>query len=430
VIDADGLLVMAGGIDPHVHITWPFLDATTPDDFAGATIAAAFGGTTTIIDFALQRRGMNPMDALARRRDQADGRAVIDYGLHCVLTELTPAVINSLDQLVRAGIPSFKLYMAYSRRGIMADDALLLTVMEKAAALNAMVGVHAENGTVVDYLEAKFARQNKLAPRYFGESKPPFIEEEAINRAVTWAKYTGSRLYVFHVSSAEGAEIIRQARQAGYPIYCETCPQYLLLDESLFEREDAPKFICSPPIRRESDQEALWQHLLRGEIDNIGSDHCLFTWEQKAKGLNDFTKVPNGLPGVETRFPLIFSRGYSSGRLSLNQVTRILSLNPARVFGLYPRKGIIAPGSDADLVLVDPEKVVTLSHAMLHMDADWSPYEGMTLKGYPVVTIAQGRVIVQEERFVGEPGTGRFIRRSLPTYRAPTRYPPSERERG
>lgn len=412
-IDADGLLVMAGGIDPHVHIHWPFLDTTTPDDFTSATIAAACGGTTTIIDFALQRPGVTPMEAVAQRRAQADGNAVIDYGLHCVLTELSPATVESLDELVEAGIPSFKLYMTYSRRGIMTDDARMLMVMEKGAELNAIIGVHAENGIVADHLEAQFVQAGKLAPRYFPQSKPPFVEIEAISRAIFWAKETGARLYVFHLTTAGGAAVIRQAREEGHLVFCETCPQYLLLDDSIFDQEDAYRFICSPPIRRASDQEALWLGLGGGGIDNVGSDHCAFTLAQKAKGADDFMEVPNGLPGVETRFPLLFSFGYSSGRLTLGQLTRVLSMNPARIFGLFPRKGIIAPGSDADLVLVDPNRIVRLSHANLHMDVDWSPYENLTLRGCVVYTIARGQVIVEDGRFAGGAGRGRFLPRSL-----------------
>jgi dihydropyrimidinase len=413
VIDARGLFVMAGGIDPHVHIHWPFLDATTPDDFVSATIAAACGGTTTIIDFALQRPGMLPMEAVTQRRAQADGNAVIDYALHCVLTELTPATVESLSELVGAGIPSFKLYMTYSRRGIMANDALMLTVMEKAAELDAIVGVHAENGVVADHLEARLVQAGKCAPRFFPESKPPFVEIEAVGRAIFWAKQAGTRLYVFHLTTSGGAQIIRLARKEGYPIYCETCPQYLLLDDSVFDQEDAFRFICSPPIRRPSDQDTLWMGLSEGGIDNIGSDHCAFTLNQKARGREDFREVPNGLPGVETRFPLLFTHGYVSGRLTLNQLTRVLSMNPARVFGLFPRKGIIAPGSDADLVLVDPEKSVALSHTDLHMDVDWSPYQNVILKGYPVCTISRGQVIVESGQFIGEGGSGRFLPRRL-----------------
>jgi dihydropyrimidinase len=404
--------VLPGGIDPHVHISWPFLDATTADDYAGASVAAAIGGTTTVIDFAHPKMGPTPLERVATRRAQAEGQVAIDYSLHCVLTDGSPQTLADMAPLVAEGITSFKVYLTYSRRGIMVDDAALLAVLRKAASLGAVVCVHAENGIVADANEARFVAEGRTSAADFPRHKPNYIETEAVARALFWAREAGAALYIVHLSTAEGLSLVQAAQQQGCQVWAETCPQYLLLRGSVYERlEDGHRFICSPPLRSEEDSEALWKGIAGGTVATIGSDHCVFTAAQKDRGRDDFTRVPNGLPGVETRLPLLFSEGVGKGRITVNELARITSLGPAQVHGLFPRKGILAPGSDADIVLLDPTRRWTLSSDTLHMAVDWSPYEGWELQGAPVMTIAGGEVIVEDGDFVGQPGRGRFLSR-------------------
>lgn len=412
-LDVHGCLVFPGAIDPHVHVRWPFLNDTTGDRYEDATIAAARGGTTTIIDYALTRENVGPLEALRDRRAQAEGQAVVDYAFHCVITRVTPQVLAEMAGLMEAGVPTFKMYMAYSRRGIMVDDASLYQVARWASQRAAMLMVHGENGLVADLLEAEFLRDGKGAACYYPLFKPDFVEAEAVQRAVFWASVTQARLYVVHLSTQKALESVQQAQRRGARIYAETCPQYLVLDDTVYQRSDGHRFICSPPIRTAADADALWKGLQEGAVATIGSDHCAFSRAQKDRDAADFSKVPNGLPGVETRFPLLFSAGVSQGRLTPVQLARVTSTNVARVHGLFPRKGIIAPGSDADMVIVDPSARQTLSAQSLHMVSDWSPYEGLELRGYPAFTIARGQVIVEGGEFRGEVGTGRFVPRSL-----------------
>jgi len=411
-IDAQGCYVLPGAVDPHVHIHWPFLNATTADDYADATTAAAIGGTTTIIDFAHPKMGATPLKRVASRRAQAEGKAVIDFAFHCVLTEGSPQTLGEMDALVAEGVTSFKVYMAYSRRGIMADDAVLLSVMQRAALLGALVCVHAENGTVADASEAQFLASGRTGAADFPQHKPNYVEAEAVSRAIFWARQAGARLCIVHLSTAEGLDLVRNAQREGVQVFAETCPQYLLLDDRVYQRPaDGHRFICSPPIRSPADGEALWEGIADGVISIIGTDHCAFTAGQKDGGRGNFVSVPNGLPGVETRLPLLFSEGVAKGRISIADLVRITSLNPARVHGLYPRKGSLGPGSDADIVLVDPKARWTLLADKLHMAVDWSPYEGLELQGAPVMTIARGKVVVEQGEFVGAEGWGRFVRR-------------------
>jgi dihydropyrimidinase len=415
VVDATGCYVIPGGIDPHVHINWPFLTETTADDFEQATIAAAIGGTTAIIDFAHPRMGSSLQARVAARRSHAENRAVIDYGLHCVVSNSAATTIDEMEMVVAGGISSFKVYMTYSRRNIMLDDAALLRVMRKASSLGATVCVHAENGNLVDAAEADFVTAGRTGSVDFPLHKPNYVEAEAVSRAIFFARQTGARLYVLHLSTAEGLGIVSQARSDGVEVVAETCPQYLLLSDEVYQREeDGHRFICSPPIRSHTDCEALWSGISNRTISVVGTDHCLFTSAQKDKGRHDFTQVPNGLPGIETRLSLIYSEGVAKGRISINDLVRVTSHEPAVVFGLFPAKGTLTPGSDADIVVLDPTSEQKLSPAALSMGSDWTPYEGWELTGSPVTTIAAGEVIVEHGNFVGRPGRGRFLVRATP----------------
>ena len=418
IVDARGHYVLPGGIDPHVHVRWPFLAATTADDYASASMAAAIGGTTTLIDFAHPKMGSTLLERVTNRRAEADGNVAIDYSLHCVMTEGVPESLEQMGVLVEAGVTSFKLYMAYRRRGIMVDDAALFSVMRHASKLGALVCVHAENGTIADAHEAQFVAQGRVKAADFPRHKPNYVEAEAIQRAIFWARQTGARLYIFHLSTADGLSLVREAQEQGVRVIAETCPQYLLLDESVYDRPvDGHCFICSPPIRSASDKEALWEGIAQGVITVIGTDHCAFTLEQKNIGQNDFTQVPNGLPGLETRISLLHTEGVVKGRISVNQLAAITSLNPAHTFGIFPRKGILAPDSDADIVVFDPAREWALSPKELHMNVDWSPYAGWKLQGAPVTTISRGEVIVDGGEFVGTSGRGRFMQRAHDTSR-------------
>lgn len=411
-IAAEGCYLLPGGVDPHVHVHWPFLNDTTADDFATASIAAATGGDTTLIDFAQPRMGPTPLERIANRRAEADGCTVVDYGLHCVLTDGSPQTLTQMEELVNSGVTSFKMYMTYSRRGLKVEDATLVSVMRQAAKLNALVLVHAENGSVAEANEARFAAEGRLRAADFPRHKPNYVEAEAVGRAIFWAGETGARLHILHLSTAEGLELIRKAQQRGVRVSAETCPQYLLLDDKVYDRpDDGHRFICSPPIRSKADADALWKGIAEQVITIVGTDHCAFTTTQKDRGRDNFTDVPNGLPGIETRLALLYSEGVAKGRISLNDLAAVTSRNPARSFGIFPRKGSLVPGSDADLVLIDPEARWTLAAKDLHMAVDWSPYEGWQMQGGPVMTIARGEVIVDHGRYVGKAGGGAFLKR-------------------
>jgi dihydropyrimidinase len=414
VINAKGCYVLPGAIDPHVHVHWPFLAATTADDYAIASRAAALGGTTTFIDFAHPKMGATPIERINNRLSEIGNESTVDFGLHCVLSNRDPETLDQIEKLVKMGITSFKLYMTYSRRKIMADDSILFYVMKKAAELGALVCVHAENGPVGDAMEAQFIAEGRTKAVDFPLYKPNFVEAEAVERAIFWAKQTGVRLYFFHLSTKEGLEIIRDAKNKGFPIAAETCPQYLLLNDSVFARPGVGhRFICSPPIRSRKDNDALWEGIKEGTISAIGTDHCAFTIAQKDLGIDNFVDVPNGLPGIETRLSLMWTEGVNKNRITPQQLTRILSYNPAQIFGLFPRKGCIAIGSDADFVVFDPSAHWTLTQSQTNMGVDWTPYEDWEMQGKVIHTIIRGEVIVEDGKYIGSSKKGRFVQRHI-----------------
>lgn len=414
IIDAKNCFVLAGAIDPHVHVHWPFLAATTVDDYSIASQAAALGGTTTIIDFAHPKMGVTPVERINNRLAEIGKNSVIDFSLHCVLSNSEPESLDQMEELFKRGITSFKLYMTYSRRNIMANDSTIYFVMKKASELGALVCVHAENGPVGDALEAQFIAEGSTKTIDFPRHKPNFIEAEAVQRAIFWARQTKARLYFFHLSTREGLEYIREAQLKGLPIAAETCPQYLLLNESVFTQAGiGHRFICSPPIRSSEDNEALWEGIRNGSISVIGTDHCAFTIAQKDMGIDNFIDVPNGLPGIETRLSLIWTEGVSKKRITPQQLTRILSYNPAKIFGLLPHKGYISVGSDADLVILDPSKRWTLTQTKTHMGVDWIPYEGWKMQGKVVHTLVRGKLMVRDGKSTKNSNQGEFIKRTV-----------------
>lgn len=414
VIDAKGMYVFPGGVDPHTHMEMPFGGTVTKDDFETGTIAAAYGGTTTIIDFCLTDKGQPLNNAIQKWHNKSKHKAVVDYGFHLMISEINDAVLEELpDVIEEEGITSFKVFMAY-KNVFQADDETLFRTLITAKEHGALVMVHAENGDVIEYLTNKALAEGHTEPIYHALTRPPEAEGEATGRAAKLAGLADSQLYVVHVTCKEAVEQIAEARSKGFKVWGETCPQYLVLDRSYMEKPnfEGAKYVWSPPLREKSHQEALWNALKSGELQSIGSDQCSFDFNgQKDLGKDDFTKIPNGGPFVEDRFSVLFSEGVKKGRISLNQFVDIISTQSAKRFGLFPKKGTIAPGSDADIVIFDPNIERTISASTHHMNVDYSALEGMKVTGEPITVLSRGDYVIQDKQFVGKPGTGQYLKR-------------------
>ena len=412
-IDASGKYVFPGAIDVHTHLSMPFGGTVTADDFETGTIAAACGGTTTIIDFALQGESMSLAETLAAWKEKAEGKAVIDYGFHLAITDSTDQVMEEIPAMVEAGAPSFKCFMAY-KDTLMIDDHALFRILLKAKECDALVLVHAENGDVIDVTINRLLAEGKTGPKYHAVSRPPEVEAEATARAIRLAEVAGVPLYIVHISAAEALEAVQTARARGLPVYGETCTHYLVLTEREYDRPgfEGAKFVCSPPLRDERHQRALWDALENGSLQVVSSDHCPFNYKgQKELGRDNFALIPNGMVGIEDRLYLMYTQGVAEGRIGLNRFVELVATAPAKFFGLFPRKGTIAVGSDADLVIFDPEKAVTLSADTQHQNVDYSAFEGFKSKGAPVMVLSKGKVIVKDGEFVGDIGAGEFLHR-------------------
>lgn len=413
LIDASGCYLFPGGIDPHTHFDLDVGSTVTADDFASGTRAAAKGGTTTVIDFATQNKGETLAQALANWHAKADGRCSVDYGFHLAISDLNDSVLRELVSIVeQAGVSSVKLYMAY-KRILQVDDGALLQTLQAARRLGILVGVHCENGDVIDVLAREAKAQGYLSPKYHALTRPVVAEREAVNRAVCLAEIAGARLYVVHVSSGAGLQVIREARSRGLEIYAETCPQYLLLDESRCEVDDfsAAKYVMSPPLRAIENQELLWAGIRDGSIATVGSDHCSFNFAgQKELGRDDFSKIPNGGPGVENRFGLLYSNGVAAAKIDIHQFVAVTSTNAAKLFGLYPRKGVIAVGSDADIVVWDPAVNSVISASTQKQHVDYNLYEGFQQVGKARHVFLRGRQIVKDG-VVREESCGSYLAR-------------------
>jgi dihydropyrimidinase len=414
VIEAAGKLIVPGGIDCHTHLDMPFGGTTSADDFESGTIAAAFGGTTSIVDFAIQYKGQTLHHAWETWMKKAEGKAAIDYGFHMIITDLSDQVENEMDALVRQGVTSFKLFMAYP--GVfMLDDATIFKAMLRTGKNGGTICMHAENGGVIDVLVKKALAEGKTAPKYHALTRPARAEAEATHRAIALAEMAGVPVYIVHLSAAEALEMVSEARDRGLPAFAETCPQYLFLSYDNYEEPgfDGAKYVMSPPLRPRETQDRLWRGLAFNDLQAISTDHCPFCMkEQKVLGEGDFSKIPNGAPGIETRMSLVYDGGVRTGRLSLNRFVELTSTSPAKIFGLFPKKGTIAPGSDADIVIFDPEAKATISASTHHMKVDYNPYEGREVVGVSETVISRGAVIVEKGRFVGHAGAGAFIKRS------------------
>lgn len=415
IIDASGRKIFPGAIDGHVHLQLPFCGTVSADDFENGTKAAACGGVTTVIDFAIQAKGEPLMAAVEARRAEADPKVCVDYSLHVATTEWNERVASEFRQVVDYGIPTFKMFMIYKSQGWMADDSILYQGLELAAELGAQIGVHAESIGVLDLLIERYQNhpdREKLGAMAHTLSRPAITEWEAVQRAIAWAEETGGRLYVVHTSAGRSAELIGQARERGVNVYGETCPQYLLLDDSVFEGERGHLFGTCPQIKKKEDSAKLWEGLQKEWMHVLATDTCTFTTEQKAMWGGDFTKIPFGLPGVETLSPLTYTHGPGEGRLTINHWVKLVSENPAKLFGLYPRKGIIAPGADADIVVWDDDREVTITPEVLQTNCDFSPFEGFKTKGWPAMTFNRGRLVAKDGKFTGQVGAGEFLKRS------------------
>jgi dihydropyrimidinase len=412
VIDAAGKLVIPGGIDPHTHMELPFGGTESSDDFRTGTIAAAHGGTTTIIDFAVQYKGQALIESVDNWHKKAEGKTAIDYGFHLITTELEDNQIEELYTVMDEGITSFKLFMAYP--GVfLVDDATIFRAMSAAGERGGLICMHAENGVVINEIIKRALAQGRTAPKYHALTRPTRAEAEGVHRAIAIAEMAESPVYIVHLSCADALDQVREARDRGLPAFAETCPQYLFLsiddyDEPGFE---GAKYVMTPPLREKWNQAELWKGLRTDDLQVISTDHCPFCMkEQKELGRDDFTKIPNGAPGVEHRVPLIYT-GVVENRISLNRFVELTSTAAAKMFGLFPRKGTIAVGSDADIVIFDTEREQTISAETHHMNVDYSAYEGRKLRGVVETVLSRGRVVIENGEYKGRPGDGQFLKR-------------------
>ena len=415
VLDASGKYVLPGCVDPHTHLDMPFGGTTTIDDVTSGQTSAAFGGTTCHVDFCIQAPGQSFAEALETWHEKREGKQIIDMGFHIAVTDLREG--GSLEELARLpeqGVTSYKLFMAY-KGALMVDDETLFKTMEVAAETGALVMVHAENGDAIDVLVKQALAAGNTAPHFHALTRPPELEGEATNRAIQLARVAGAPLYVVHVSCREAVEPIARAREQGWDVWGETCTQYFFIDYTHLERPnfEGAKYVYTPPPRSQENQEILW-HAVRSDILSVVStDHCAFLWDgQKSLGKDDFSKIPNGGPGLENRLHMIHEFGVRTGRITLNRMVELLSTSPAKLFGLYPRKGTIAPGSDADVVIFDPERQHLISAATHHSRVDYNLYEGTEVTGSPEIVLLRGTVLVENGELVAGPGVGRFVERA------------------
>ncbi|MFT8316477.1 MAG: dihydropyrimidinase [Clostridium sp.] len=416
IIDASDKFVVPGGIDAHTHLNIHMGDIVAKDDFYTGTVAAACGGTTSIIDhMGFGPKGCDLHHQLKVYHEYAQGNSVIDYSFHGVIQHVNENILEEMEDMVtKEGISSFKIYLTYDNK---VSDEEALKVMIRLKELEAITTVHCENDGVINYFRNLFIKEGKIQPIYHALSRPEESEAEAVNRMISLASVAGNApLYIVHVSCEKSMEHIIKAQQAGKNVMAETCPQYLFLDEDKYREKDMQglKYIMSPPLRKKENQNLLWNNISNNNIQVVATDHCSFDFKgDKQRGKDDFTKCPNGGPGIETRIPLMFSEGVMKGRIDIRTFVDVVSTNPAKIFGLYPKKGVISVGADADIVIIDKNKEVTLSKTMLHENVDYTPYEGMKLKGYPVLTMVRGKVIARDNVFTGEKGYGEFLSRYL-----------------
>ena len=418
VIDASGKYLFPGGLDPHTHLDMPFGGTTSADDFETGTRAAAHGGTTTLIDFAIQTKGHSTLEALDTWHAKADGKTAIDYGFHMIVTDLEDNRLHEMKMLADAGVTSYKLFMAYP--GVLyVDDGTIYRAMRQAGENGTVVCMHAENGIVIDEIVKIALAEGKTEPKYHAMTRPTRMEAEGVHRAISIAEVAQVPVYIVHLSSSDALEQVMLARNRGVHAFAETCPQYLFLDDSYYEQEgfEGAKYVMTPALRKKWNQDELWKGLRFGDLQSISTDHCPFCFkDQKILGINDFSKIPNGGPGVENRMSLVYNGGVNSGRISLNKFVELTSTAAAKTFGLFPKKGTIAVGSDADIVIFDPHRKETISiknACTHHMRVDYNAYEGFEVTGFTETVLSRGKIIINKCEYVGKKGDGRFLKRGL-----------------
>lgn len=418
-VDARGKLVLPGGVDPHVHFENPSMGTATAHDFEVGAIAAACGGTTTVIDFAFQAPGETPLQTLRARRRAADGKAAVDYGLHACITRPDAAALAEFPAIFEFGAPTFKALMTYKQEGWIVEDGPLFEIMKRVAALGGMLGVHAENDSLVQWGIEKCVAEGDFSARAHARSRPGIVEAEAIRRSIFLASQAGCPLYIFHMSSAVGLAAVREARQGGQRVHAETCGHYLVFTDEALDGAKGYRLVMSPALKTAGDRLALWEGLADGSIECVGSDDAAYYERFKLRGLEDFRKIANGVPGVEIRLPLLYSEGVAGGRLTLDRFVEAVASRPARLFGLYPRKGALAVGSDADLVIFDPHVRWKPTVEALHTPIEYTCYEDVELQGKVQHVWLRGRPVVEDGAFVGEKGGGRFLARPLASHPIP-----------
>jgi len=418
VIDASGKYLFPGGLDPHTHLDMPFGGTTSADDFETGTRAAAHGGTTTLIDFAIQSKGHSTLEALDTWHAKADGKTAIDYGFHMIVTDLEDNRVHEMKMLADAGVTSYKLFMAYP--GVLyVDDGTIYRAMKKAGEDGTVVCMHAENGIVIDEIVKAAVAAGKTEPKYHALTRPTRMEAEGVHRAIAIAEVANVPVYIVHLSCSDALEQVMLARNRGVHAFAETCPQYLFLDHSYYEQEgfEGAKYVMTPALREKWNQDELWKGLRFGDLQSIATDHCPFCFkDQKILGVDDFSKIPNGGPGVENRMSLVYNGGVNSGRISLNKIVELTSTAAAKTFGLFPKKGTIAVGSDADIVIFDPNRKETISvnnTCTHHMNVDYNAYEGFEVKGFTETVLSRGKVVIDNCEYVGKKGDGQFLKRGL-----------------
>ncbi|MGI8598135.1 MAG: dihydropyrimidinase [Chitinophagaceae bacterium] len=411
-IDASGMLIFPGGIDPHVHLDMPFMGTYSSDNYETGTRAALFGGTTMVIDFILQKQGNSLQAALDEWRSRSDGNCIGDYSFHIAVTDFNEDTKKEIKHFIEEeGITSFKTFMAY-KGALMIDDRQMIGLMEEVKKQGGIVTVHATNGDMIDYLIAKHRGEGKLSPLYHYLSQPEVTEAEASERFADMADYTGCPGYIVHLTCEGALNAVRSATRRNQNVLVETCIQYLIIDASLYKKEDGAKWVMSPPLREKKDQETLWAGINQGLVKVVATDHCPFKWEQKEMGKDDFSKIPNGHPAIEHRMELLYSEGVNKGRITLNKYVEVACTNPAKIFGMFPRKGTIGINSDADIVIFDPNQKHTISASSHHMNVDYSAYEGWELTGKIKTVLLRGKLAVKDNKCILEKGYGQFIKRN------------------
>ena len=418
ILDASGKYLFPGGLDPHTHLDMPFGGTVSADDFETGTRAAAHGGTTTLVDFAIQTKGQSTLEALDTWHAKAEGKTAIDYGFHMIVTDLEDNRVHEMKMLADEGVTSYKLFMAYP--GVLyVDDGTIYRAMRKAGENGTVVCMHAENGIVIDEIVKRALAEGKTEPKYHALTRPTRMEAEGVHRAISIAEVANVPVYIVHLSSSDALEQVMLARNRGVHAFAETCPQYLFLDHSYYEQEgfEGAKYVMTPALREKWNQDELWKGLKFGDLQSISTDHCPFCFkDQKTLGIDDFSKIPNGGPGVENRMSLVFNGGVNSGRISLNKFVELTSTAAAKTFGLFPKKGTIAVSSDADIVIFDPNRKETISvdnSCTHHMRVDYNAYEGFEVTGFTETVLSRGKIIIKDCEYMGKKGDGQFLKRGL-----------------